>query len=153
MEKRQRGFTLIELMIVMAIVAILVSLAVPAYQDYKIRAEVDEGISLSSSAKMAVSEYYLVLGVWPKNNQEAGLASKGDISGKYTKEIKVKKDKIEIKYGLGAHADIRNKKVELKAKFSNGTINWTCSAKGKFKRDHLPSSCRKSAKAPKSGKK
>ncbi len=67
MKKDQQGFTLIELMIVVAIIGILAAIAIPAYQDYTIRAQISEGLTLSAGAKTAVSEYFMDRGVWPTN--------------------------------------------------------------------------------------
>jgi prepilin-type N-terminal cleavage/methylation domain-containing protein len=70
--RKQTGFTLIELMIVIAILGILLAIAIPAYQDYSARAKVSEGMNLASSAKLAVSETVLADGEWPSTNDEAG---------------------------------------------------------------------------------
>ncbi|HEZ6976134.1 TPA: pilin [Neisseria meningitidis] len=75
MNTLQKGFTLIELMIVIAIVGILAAVALPAYQDYTARAQVSEAILLAEGQKSAVTEYYLNHGIWPKNNTSAGVAS------------------------------------------------------------------------------
>ena len=77
MKKRnmQQGFTLIELMIVIAIVAILVALAVPAYQDYTIRAKVGECINGAAVAKLSISEYFETVGTWPTDVTEAAIDS------------------------------------------------------------------------------
>lgn len=75
------GFTLIELMIVVAIIGILSMIALPAYQDYTRKTYVSEGISLSSSARMAATEYFVSNGRWPKSNTEAGLAAANQITG------------------------------------------------------------------------
>ncbi|HEZ4107009.1 TPA: pilin [Neisseria meningitidis] len=75
MNTLQKGFTLIELMIVIAIVGILAAVALPAYQDYTARAQVSEAILLAEGQKSAVTEYYLNHGEWPKNNTSAGVAS------------------------------------------------------------------------------
>ncbi|EOF8874306.1 pilin [Neisseria gonorrhoeae] len=78
MNTLQKGFTLIELMIVIAIVGILAAVALPAYQDYTARAQVSEAILLAEGQKSAVTEYYLNNGKWPKDNDEAGTDDKAD---------------------------------------------------------------------------
>ncbi|MCH6548628.1 MAG: pilin, partial [Proteobacteria bacterium] len=83
MKKVQQGFTLIELMIVVAIIGILAAIAIPAYQDYTVRAQVSEGLNLGGGAKTAVTEYFQDRGAWPVNNTEAGLdATPTNIKGK-----------------------------------------------------------------------
>ncbi|MBG8630385.1 pilin, partial [Neisseria meningitidis] len=90
MNTLQKGFTLIELMIVIAIVGILAAVALPAYQDYTARAQVSEAILLAEGQKSAVTEYYLNHGIWPANNSDAGVASSTDIKGKYVQSVEVK---------------------------------------------------------------
>ncbi|HGG9911839.1 TPA: pilin, partial [Neisseria meningitidis] len=90
MNTLQKGFTLIELMIVIAIVGILAAVALPAYQDYTARAQVSEAILLAEGQKSAVTEYYLNHGEWPGNNSDAGVASSTDIKGKYVEKVEVK---------------------------------------------------------------
>ncbi|HGO6968306.1 TPA: pilin, partial [Neisseria meningitidis] len=88
MNTLQKGFTLIELMIVIAIVGILAAVALPAYQDYTARAQVSEAILLAEGQKSAVTEYYLNHGIWPANNNSAGVAtSPSDIKGKYVQSV------------------------------------------------------------------
>ncbi|ENW8343731.1 pilin, partial [Neisseria gonorrhoeae] len=89
MNTLQKGFTLIELMIVIAIVGILAAVALPAYQDYTARAQVSEAILLAEGQKSAVTEYYLNNGIWPENNGDAGVASPSDIKGKYVESVTV----------------------------------------------------------------
>ncbi|EPH9317763.1 pilin, partial [Neisseria gonorrhoeae] len=90
MNTLQKGFTLIELMIVIAIVGILAAVALPAYQDYTARAQVSEAILLAEGQKSAVTEYYLNHGIWPANNTSAGVASSPtDIKGKYVQKVEV----------------------------------------------------------------
>ncbi|HEZ9163327.1 TPA: pilin, partial [Neisseria gonorrhoeae] len=90
MNTLQKGFTLIELMIVIAIVGILAAVALPAYQDYTARAQVSEAILLAEGQKSAVTEYYLNNGKWPENNGAAGVASTPtDIKGKYVQKVEV----------------------------------------------------------------
>ncbi len=143
MQKKQQGFTLIELMIVVTIIGTLAALAIPAYQDYTIRAQVGEGLTLSAGAKTAVSEYYMDSGAWPKKNKDAGLADRKNIKGKYTKEISVNGNVIEIQYGYDAHQDIFNERLQFTGVDNAGSVSWTCaSAKGKIKPNHLPAACR-----------
>ncbi|ENV2301735.1 pilin, partial [Neisseria gonorrhoeae] len=94
MNTLQKGFTLIELMIVIAIVGILAAVALPAYQDYTARAQVSEAILLAEGQKSAVTEYYLNHGKWPADNGAAGVASASTIKGKYVKEVKVENDAV-----------------------------------------------------------
>ncbi|EPI8069595.1 pilin, partial [Neisseria gonorrhoeae] len=89
MNTLQKGFTLIELMIVIAIVGILAAVALPAYQDYTARAQVSEAILLAEGQKSAVTEYYLNNGEWPENNTSAGVANPTEIKGKYVKSVTV----------------------------------------------------------------
>ncbi|MGE9781048.1 pilin, partial [Neisseria gonorrhoeae] len=89
MNTLQKGFTLIELMIVIAIVGILAAVALPAYQDYTARAQVSEAILLAEGQKSAVAGYYLNNGKWPKDNTSAGVASASKIIGKYVKSVTV----------------------------------------------------------------
>ncbi|EMT2872685.1 pilin, partial [Neisseria gonorrhoeae] len=89
MNTLQKGFTLIELMIVIAIVGILAAVALPAYQDYTARAQVSEAILLAEGQKSAVTEYYLNHGKWPKDNTSAGVANPTEIKGKYVQSVTV----------------------------------------------------------------
>lgn len=83
----QNGFTLIELMITVAIVGVLSAIALPAYQDYTIRAQVSEGIYLTNGAKIFVVNYFTERGRFPENNQEAGFPG---ATGKYVSNVEIK---------------------------------------------------------------
>lgn len=107
MKKLQQGFTLIELMIVVAIIGILAAIAIPAYQDYTIRAQVSEGMSLASAAKTAVAETFLNDGVAPANRAVAGMSDTAtDTQGKYVASVDVTNGAITVTYGNEANAQI-----------------------------------------------
>ncbi|HEZ5073469.1 TPA: pilin [Neisseria meningitidis] len=127
MNTLQKGFTLIELMIVIAIVGILAAVALPAYQDYTARAQVSEAILLAEGQKSAVTEYYLNHGTWPKNNTSAGVATSANIKGKYVEKVEVKNGVItaEMK-SSGVNKEIQGKKLSLWAKRQDGSVKWFC---------------------------
>ncbi|HEZ1981703.1 TPA: pilin, partial [Neisseria meningitidis] len=127
MNTLQKGFTLIELMIVIAIVGILAAVALPAYQDYTARAQVSEAILLAEGQKSAVTEYYLNHGIWPGDNSSAGVASSSTIKGKYVEKVEVAKGVItaEMK-SSGVNKEIQGKKLSLWAKRQAGSVKWFC---------------------------
>nr|WP_101123308.1 pilin [Neisseria meningitidis] len=127
MNTLQKGFTLIELMIVIAIVGILAAVALPAYQDYTARAQVSEAILLAEGQKSAVTEYYLNHGTWPANNSSAGVATSANIKGKYVEKVEVKNGVVtaEMK-SSGVNKEIQGKKLSLWAKRQNGSVKWFC---------------------------
>ncbi|HHR3546017.1 TPA: pilin, partial [Neisseria gonorrhoeae] len=128
MNTLQKGFTLIELMIVIAIVGILAAVALPAYQDYTARAQVSEAILLAEGQKSAVTEYYLNNGEWPENNGDAGVASSPtDIKGKYVKSVTVAKGVVTAEMlSSGVNKEIQGKKLSLWAKREDGSVKWFC---------------------------
>ena len=140
--RKQPGFTLIELMIVVAIIGILAAIAIPTYQRYVIRTQVAEGLTLSSGAQSAVSEFIMENGAWPANNNEAGLPVGTEIRGAYTKQVTVEDNVIVILYGFNAHADISDDTVALTAVDNNGSVGWSCASGGTIKPQHLPDACR-----------
>ncbi|MBG8715791.1 pilin, partial [Neisseria meningitidis] len=161
MNTLQKGFTLIELMIVIAIVGILAAVALPAYQDYTARAQVSEAILLAEGQKSAVTEYYLNHGEWPGNNSSAGVASSSTIKGKYVKEVTVANGVITATMlSSGVNKEIQGKKLSLWAKRQDGSVKWFCgqpvtrndtakddavTGTDKIDTKHLPSTCRDAA--------
>ncbi|EPI6240217.1 pilin, partial [Neisseria gonorrhoeae] len=127
MNTLQKGFTLIELMIVIAIVGILAAVALPAYQDYTARAQVSEAILLAEGQKSAVTEYYLNHGIWPENNTSAGVASASDIKGKYVQSVTVTNGVVTAQMKpSGVNKEIKDKKLSLWARRENGSVKWFC---------------------------
>ena len=143
MKKFQQGFTLIELMIVVAIIGILAAIAIPAYQDYTVRAQVSEGLNLGGGAKTAVTEYFQDRGAWPADNTEAGLeAVPTNINGKYVASVTVTAGVIDVLYGGDAHAALlAGKNLRLAPASLGGSVTWTCTSTD-LPPKHLPSACR-----------
>ena len=143
--KKQQGFTLIELMIVVAIIGILAAIAIPAYQDYTIRAQVSEGLNLAGGAKAAVSEFTMDRGVWPTGNTSAGISAPGDISGKYVDDVTVTtagvNGVITVNYGGDAHALLAPGSLVLTATTTPGSVEWVCTGTNILPK-HLPAACR-----------
>ncbi|ENT0381382.1 hypothetical protein C4H78_11075 [Neisseria gonorrhoeae] len=125
------------------------------------RAQVSEAILLAEGQKSAVTEYYLNHGKWPENNDSAGVASPGEIKGKYVQKVEVAKGVVTAQMKSdGVNKEIKGKKLSLWAKRENGSVKWFCGqpvtrtagagaddvtdngGKGKIETKHLPSTCR-----------
>jgi len=150
MNKVQQGFTLIELMIVVAIIGILAAIAIPAYQDYTIRAQVSEGLNLAAGAKAAVSESYMDRGNLPATNVEAGIEAPGNITGKYVTGVQVLAGIITVTYGNDANALILGDTLLVTpiVAAGQGSVVWGCAGGGgganplAANPKWLPSACR-----------
>jgi type IV pilus assembly protein PilA len=125
--KLQKGFTLIELMIVVAIIGILAAIAIPAYQDYTIRSQVSEGLAMAGASKAAVAETFAQNGTWPANNAAAGVGNATDITGKYVDSITVSDGTLTIQYGGQANSAINGQTLGLQPlRSNNNDVVWVC---------------------------
>lgn len=146
MKAIQKGFTLIELMIVIAIVGILAAVALPAYQDYTARAQMSEALTLAEGQKSAVVEYYSDNGTFPSSNTSAGIAASNEIKGKYVASVKVEGNAsiasiTATMNSSNVNKDIKGKTLVLVSKQNSGSFSWECK-KGSVDEKFLPSTCR-----------
>jgi type IV pilus assembly protein PilA len=142
MNKGQQGFTLIEIMIVIAIIGILTLAATQIYTNYLIRAQVSEALNMSAGAKVSVNEFFQENGDWPQNNSQAAISEPTDIYGDYTRYVSVSSNIIEMQFNEFAHEAIAEKKIMLVATENSGSVTWLCQGDGAIETGLLPSACR-----------
>lgn len=158
--KAQRGFTLIELMIVVSIIGVLASIALPNYREYINRAEVTEAMSISSMIKESINQYYVDNLSMPNDNFQAGVPSAEQLIGNRVVKVTVDKGAIHVVFGNKVSQSLKGKILSLRPAVVVGSpvspIAWLCGydipvkgmqAQGENKTDvdnvFLPSACRK----------
>ena len=154
MKRLYSGFTLIELMIVVAIIGILAAVAIPQYQNYVARAQVSEALSLASGAKTAVVEYFITTGNWPVDNEAAGLAKAEEIKGRYVERVGAtlggtdpeSTTHLYVTFSSDAHKKLAGATLLLQPTNEGGSISWRCLTEtmlgGPDITSYLPSSCK-----------
>jgi len=141
MKTNQGGFSLIELMIVVAIIGILASIAIPTYGEYVARSQVSEGFSCASAQKLAVAEHYQIEGTFPSNNVEANVLS---CSGKFVESVSIIDEGVLLAtMGSQSSSAISGKTFSLNPTANGGSISWDCEAIT-IEQKYLPTACRAS---------
>ena len=145
-QQNQQGFTLIELMIVVAIIGILAAVALPAYQDYTTRAKVSEVIAFGSSAKTAVSECAISNGALTNcnTNSKVGIAAATDITSTYVNKVEVGSDGLITVTIQGTNTALDTASIAFKPDYSANSIKWTCEVSAATLNKFVPQNCRKS---------
>lgn len=148
----QKGFTLIELMIVVAIIGILAAIALPAYQDYTNRAKMTEVLTFASSGRTAVAEYYQSEGALPEDNEAAGLAAADEVTSRYVESVEIEDGIITVTIQGTGVTGLDESTVVLSPMESDletavadgysGPITWKCAPDSADNNKYFPASCR-----------
>lgn len=136
---KNQGFTLIELMIVVAIIGILAAVAIPAYQDYTIRAKVTEGIGFAAVGKTAIAEYYSTKAAFPPATADAGLQS---TTTSHVNSIGVVNGVFTITYGNIGGTGSNTTLVYTPTSMADGSLTWDCKTNSTLPAKYRPSVCR-----------
>ena len=159
--KTSRGFTLIELMVVVGIIGILASIAIPSYQKYIVRGQIVEALTLAAELKGGIREVYKHTGRFPADNRAAGLPQSEHLIGNYVSSIEVADGALHITLGKKANARLKGKVLTLQplvvAENPSSPISWNCGSstppegmraigenRTSVQRELLPFSCRAS---------
>lgn len=146
MKKVQAGFTLIELMIVVAIIGILAAIALPAYQDYTIRSQVSEALSLGSGLKIQVADVFADSGdIGDADSGSNGIPAANEVVGKYVDQVTVTDGVIEARMGNDAHSAVDTHTLVISPVTHLGSIEWVCKRDGTnpiSDDKYVPAACR-----------
>lgn len=137
MGHKHGGFTLIELMVVVAIIGILSAIAIPAYKDYIVRAKVSEMVNVASGAKSSITEYILTKNSYPSNADAAGVTP---MTSPMVSSMSIDNGVITVSSSAAVTGDADALQIILTPTNNSGSVAWSCTASGQTK--YAPSSCR-----------